>query len=320
MKSRRPISVPAPQQQLVTNTYELFNSLLQVSVEAGLWGSLLWLALLGLLGYWGWRSYHDNWTPVEIGALGSLVSVELSSWFSNPLHILPIVGQLGVLAAFLPALRPHRYASLPYPGKWLVAGSLAGLMAAGGYYEYQRGQAIAWWQRAAALAGAKAFGPAQYWYARAYPVLGHEGAFLYNYGVEAALAGRASQGIALLEAARPYYTSAELYIYLGQAYEDAGQTPRAIWCYTHAAAIVPAYLYPKYKLFTLAIAQHQSAKAYRLGQALLAYPVKVDNGLVRSIKYQVASLLPGLLPKRHYPSRSQMPSSTATAPSASSRP
>lgn len=275
MKSRRPISVPAPlpQQQLVTNTYELFNSLLQVSVEAGLWGSLLWL---GLLGYWGWRSYHDNWTPVEIGALGSLLSVELSSWFSNPLHILPIVGQLGVLAAFLPALRPRRYASLPYPGKWLVAGSLAGLMAAGGYYEYQRGQAIAWWQRAAALAGAKAFGPAQYWYARAYPVLGHEGAFLYNYGVEAALAGRASQGIALLEAARPYYTSAELYIYLGQAYEDAGQTPRAIWCYTHAAAMVPAYLYPKYKLFTLAIAQHQPAKAYRLGQALLAYPVKVD--------------------------------------------
>lgn len=284
-------TVPVARQLLASDTYVLFNSLLQLGVEAGLFGVAAWLAGLGFLWSIVRRSYQEAWSPNAVGAVGGLLSIGVSSLFSYPFQVLPTIALAGLLLAFLPARK------LPQATRWsrasrVVGGSIAVLLLLGlGYKQGQRWRALLSWQRAAILANQGEFGQALPLYERARTELAEHGPFLYNYGVEAGFASEHTRSLSLLEAARPYYTSSALYSFLGQAYEETGQMQRATWCFQHASYMVPSYFYPRYQLFELYRRTGQQRQAHQVGTQLLAYPVKIDTDLTRQIKYRVAQSL-----------------------------
>lgn len=282
-------AVPVARQLLAADTYVLFNSLLQLSIEAGAGGVVAWAGGAWFLWATARRGYREAWAPEAVGAAGALLSVGTSSLFSYPFQVLPVAALTGLMLAWLPTTRPRRSAA--GAGPRAVGGALV-LAALGlGYREGRRAQALRQWQRAAALAQRGAFRQAGPVYEQARHVLAQDGPFLYNYGVEAGLAGQARRSIDLLEAARPHYTSSALYSYLGQAYEDAGRPQQAGWCYRHASDMVPSRFYPRYQLFELYRTMGRPDQARRVGQELLAYPVKVDTDLTRQIKYRVGRSL-----------------------------
>ena len=283
--------VPVTRQLLASDTYVLFNSLLQLGVEAGLLGVAAWLAGLGFLWSIVRRSYREAWSANAVGAVGGLLSIGVSSLFSYPFQVLPTVVLAGLLLAFLPARKP------PQATRWsgasrVVGGGIAALLLLGlGYKQGQRWRALLSWQRAATLANQGAFRRALPLYERARTELAEHGPFLYNYGVEAGFAGEHTRSLSLLEAARPYYTSSALYSFLGQAYEETGQWQRATWCFQHASYMVPSYFYPRYQLFELYRRTGQQSQVHRVGNQILAYPIKIDTDLTRQIKYRVAQSL-----------------------------
>lgn len=285
-------AVPVARQLLATDTYELFNSLLSLGVEAGAAGIVTWVAGVGFLWVIARRSCQEAWAPEAVGAAGALLSLGVSSLFSYPFQVLPVAGLAGVMLAFLPIMQPRR-ATLGGLKRVVGSGTLALLVLGLGYREGQRWQALRHWQRAATLAQHDAFTRAQPLYVQAGSVLADHGAFLYNYGVEAGFAGQNRRSIDLLEATRPYYTSSALYSYLGQAYENTGQVQRAAWCYQHASFMVPSLFYPRYQLFELYRATGRQREARRVGQQILAYPVKIDTDLTWQIKYRVEQTLRG---------------------------
>lgn len=286
-------TVPVARQLLATDTYLLFNSLLQLGVEAGAAGVAAWLAGCGFLWATVRRSYREAWPPAAVGAAGALVSVGVSSLFSYPFQVLPVAALAGLMLAWLPTTQPRKWTAGGRRGRVVGVRALILLISGVGYQEGQRWRALQRWQRAAVLAQQQQFEQAAPLYEQARTVLAQHGAFLYNYGVEAGFAGQATRSLGLLEATRPYYTSSALYSYLGQAYEDTGQPQRAAWCYQHASNIVPAYFYPRYQLFELYRTTGQQRQAYRVGQRILAYPIKIDTDLTRQIKYRVAQVLQG---------------------------
>lgn len=284
-------AVPVTRQLLAADTYVLFNSLLQLGVEAGVGGAVAWAGGAWFLWATARRAYREAWAPEAVGATGALLSAGVSSLFSYPFQVLPVAALAGLLLAWLPTTRPRRNAA--GAGPRAVGGALV-LVALGlGYREGRRAQALHQWQRAASLAQRGAFQRAEPVYEQARRVLAQDGPFLYNYGVEAGLAGQARRSIDLLEAARPHYTSSALYSYLGQAYEEAGRPQQAAWCYRHASDMVPSKFYPRYQLFELYRATGRPEQARRVGQELLSYPVKVDTDLTRQIKYRVRRALKG---------------------------
>ena len=284
-------AVPVARQLLAADTYVLFNSLLQVGVEAGVMGVVFWCVGIGFLWRIGRRSYVEAWNPAALGATGGLISLGVCSLFSYPFQVLPVVILAGLLLAYLPINRLT--ASRSYTGLSRVAGSgvLLLLVFIVGYREETRWRALRQWQRAAVWSQQRLFERAAPLYEQAKGVLANDGDFLYNYGVEAGLAGHSRLSIDLLQASRRYYSSSALYSYLGQAYEATNQPKRAAWCYQHASDMVPSYFYPRYRLFELYRTTGQRRRAVRVGEQILAYPAKIDTDLTWQIKYRVEQTL-----------------------------
>lgn len=79
----------------------------------------------------------------------------------------------------------------------------------------------------------------------------------------------------------------DLCVYLGDLCVDGGKYLLAEEYYEMASNMVPALLYPKYKLFRLYEETGQIMKAKKLGMEILSMDIKIVNSLVLKIKNEV---------------------------------
>jgi hypothetical protein len=272
--------LPIERELLATNMLEAFNWQLQILVEYGTIGAAL--LILMMVNWWRMISKRE---PVIIA---SFIVVLTAGLFSNPFHITPVSFLLIVLlaAASCPAVVIKR--STIGIGKLFVTLQVLLLI------PYIGTQILSeyYWKRASVQALYDGFSMAQPSYKKAARWLSGRGSFLFNYGAEACIAGDTELAITQLEAAAQRLASNQLYVYLGDAYLKSGKMREAEQSYLLAIAMVPATIYPKYRLIHFYLQQANYSEACKWTKKVVEYPVKIPTPeafqLVREIRQLTA--------------------------------
>lgn len=268
---------------LADNTFEAFNSIIQILVEYGVIG----LLLLGMLAYC-LLSKRKNTSDalatrwLKRGSYGCLISIMVSSLFSNPFHVTPI---LLIFCFHVSVILSQKTRSFIVPSKRnrfpLVAATLFTLFIL--TYVFVQHIAEKKWKMAADLAVYDNFNKAKKFYAGAYPYLKTNGDFLYNYGAEAYLAGNYNLAINLLTQATHYTSFSNLFVYLADAFAATGKYELAEENYLHAIYMVPSHIFPKFQLIQLYKKWQKPDQARSWTIKTLNYPIKVRSEFVQQL-------------------------------------
>lgn len=121
-------------------------------------------------------------------------------------------------------------------------------------------------------------------YRQIYPIMSCNGAFLYNYGVELFSIGSYEDGVAMLEKAKRYGNSLELYEYTGKSYLSLGNYEKAEENFKKATYISPKKIAPLKDLLDFYKQTNQILKAKEVALKIISQPVKVQSGEIVKIK------------------------------------
>jgi hypothetical protein len=277
------------QQMLADNTQEAFNVVLQVLAEYGLIGGLLailitrvfFIRLMTLLQ----TGVKLKW--VVAGSSGCLVAVLISSLFSNPFHVSPVLFlmaiHVGLIVSFFPGQQISAGQIRKLPGiNWsrlvmVLFSVLLLLMSCRRFVAEWR------WFRALELARYNGFEAADLLYRQVYYELRHNSRFLFNYGAEASIAGKHQLAVHVLEEAAYGCSYSNLFFYLGNSYEALGDFETAEKNYLRCIFTVPSRIVPKYRLVQLYKRWGKTEQAEFWIKQALVFPLKLPSALGEEI-------------------------------------
>lgn len=270
---------------LADNVKTGFNEFIQVTVELGLTGLVLFIGLIVLL----FRSKpNPEWEFLALSSKGALSAALVCCLFSYPLRILPIAVTIVFLLAIIIATCTDIGYNLKigrriYKPLSLIATIIALFVC---YLQWKDFDARKQWKQAIDYTQLHDFEKAFPYYQMAYKTLNYDGFFLYNYGSEL-LDIDTLKGIKILEEATYYLSDNDLYVYLGDGYRALKNYDKAEYNYHLSSFMVPCKFYPKYQLFKLYCETNQYLKARNIAQSITKMKVKVPSLTVFEIKSEV---------------------------------
>jgi|GEM_PF-5704785 len=274
---------------LADNCYFAFNEFLQIHAELGVTGLLIVLATL----YFCLKIFQRNdLDKFEIGAIASLMSVTLCALFSYPFHTSSVL----INVVFFLAILSHKL-----PGSLSLKLSKRNVMiilsccfvgaAIFSFTEWRRQKALNAWEHAAHTVLTEGYPEASIFYNKAKGELENEGTFLYNYGAETYIAGFYNDGLSLLERSTKYYSSSDLYTYLGDANKMVKKYQNAEAAYRIAENVHPAKYLPKMQLLRLYRLWGKDDRAIDMAKEIVDFPVKIPSQRVADYKREAHDFL-----------------------------
>lgn len=280
--------LPIKTQLIAGNTFEAFNSILQLLAEYGFLGIILVFIFtyfyLSENRYFIIGKSHLKLTNTIAAAI---VCIVCESFFSNPFHCSPIFILFVILIAGLRG-ESRIFANRYYLKFIKILIIIVGCLFV--KYGYGQWKAEKKWKNASILAKFGSFQQANILYSDAYSVMKNDGRFLYNYGAESADAGFYELSVLLLERAVNYHSFSNLYTYLGNDYIKLKQYSKAEQSYLKAIKIMPSSILPKYQLIQLYILWGRKTDARHWLAYTLNYPVKIKNYLGDAILRELSTL------------------------------
>lgn len=274
---------------LADNIKTCFNEFLQVWVELGLIGLLLFAGIVICIFSYKPKSGTEY---LAIPAKGALLAVLVCCCFSYPLRILPVTVYIVFLIAIIAATYDIRTFSVKlakkvYKPLILIVSVIALLM----FYK----QAIDFnarktWDLAIKYTQRVDYKKAIPLYSKVYPVLNYDGFFLYNYGSELSEIDTI-KSIQILEEATRYLSDNDLCAYLGDDYFAIKNYLKAEHYYILSQQMTPNKIYPRYQLFKLYCESGQLQKAYAVAQTISKMNVKIPSGTVYTMKEDIKQWL-----------------------------
>jgi tetratricopeptide (TPR) repeat protein len=280
---------------LADNTFEAFNFILQILAEYGLIGFsiLVWL-IYQLVREWIVRKEKFTKPISEIGSFGCIIALMISGLFSNPFHLTPV---LFLLCYHLALIYPNTKYSHNEPVQFFLAPFAVAIIFSILVFGYMFNQFVGElnWSKASNQAVYESFRSAQPAYEKIHRFLNHNGDFLFNYGAEASLASEYQLAVKLLENSKNFYSSTNLYVYLGDAYMGMNQFELAEKNYLKAIWMAPSHVIPKYRLIQLYKKHGNNDKARYWALKTLSFPVKVKSLLIDDLFRDIENYLKGQL-------------------------
>ena len=105
------------------------------------------------------------------------------------------------------------------------------------------------------------------------------------------------EAIPMLERSVSLFPTAEKVLDLGDAYKEVHSYEKAADCYRMASFMLPSYITPPYKLFSLYKELGQHDKAMEYARKVSAMKVKVENKLTESIKREMEEFIETYIPR-----------------------
>lgn len=261
-----------------------FNEYLQIGVELGAIGLLLFLLVLGFAFVRLLR------TAGKDGIAGGLLCWAVFAWFSYPLSILPLC----VTFVWLLALSVPMAAEPTGNDRWVrVAVALACLLLtiANVPWNKDKQQAYVSWREEQTYFNMKIYEGTVDNYARLYPLLHEEPRFLFEYGQCLAKTMQYEESSRILKEATALSGDPMFYNIMGKNQQALGHYAAAEACFFHAARMVPNRLYPLYLQACLYFDTRQYEKARAVAFRLLQKEPKVMSDAVREMKEEIKERL-----------------------------
>ncbi|MGD1889008.1 MAG: O-antigen ligase family protein [Cyclobacteriaceae bacterium] len=270
-------------------THYAFNEFLQISIELGVIGLILFLILLIVIfspiSSTNVNLANRRWRGVV--AQSCIINILIFSLFSYPFSILPIHLHFFVSLALLSSVTDTQYMfTLRKP--IFIAAILVCIVF--GQLQWKRFQATKQWRQAAStFSFDRESAIAQY--EKVYHTLNYKGEFLYNYGAELSEASYAIQSIDVLEQAKEKFNHLDLHLYLGKSYQEIGEVLKAEQAFLHAKNMIPHRFLPRYLLVKLYQDMGASEKAVLMAKSILNMEEKVPSNIVQEIKSEMKEFL-----------------------------
>lgn len=268
-----------PLQMMAGNTFEAFNFILQWWAEYGLLSILIGSIYFFILYR---QRIKEILKEKEIssrhGSIAAILCILSSALFSNTIHCSVIFLLFIIVLAGQGSLNKEVVKELQLP-IWPILVKWPALLTSVFflYFGIRQLKAELIWEEASSFAKFGNFYKAKPLYEQAYYQLKTDGRFLYNYGAESAQANDIVNSTKLLERARKYHSSSNLYLYLGINHEALFQYQSAERDFKQALDIRPSSILPKYKLIHLYLNQNKNKDAAKWIDYTLQYPVKIKN-------------------------------------------
>ncbi|TKG94567.1 hypothetical protein EYV94_11500 [Puteibacter caeruleilacunae] len=307
----------SPDIMVADNSSYSFNEFVKLTVEQGILGLLLVIAMLVLI----FRKRRSNITKrgsdeVDgimnkgndlqlqnanlkfLAAKSGLLAVIVFGLFSYPSEILPIKMHFVVFLAMIVAcqggvkkkiLTSSRTFSMLQ--RWVVTPVFVVLMVLSLGTVHRAYHTAVMWKDAYRLYQVGAYEESVEAYDKVYHQLNHNGEYLVNYGKALSMAGKHEKAIDVLKEAKDYLNNTILYTALGDSYQALKMYKDAEKAYWHAFNMVPSRFYPKYLLAKMYSENGHRKEACKLAKELLYKKVKVKSIAIDEIRDEMTKIL-----------------------------
>lgn len=285
--------VSVPLQLLADDTFEPFNEILRILVELGIVG-LSFVVIFVSISYRAIKMIK-NPTPIQYGAIGSLLSIAVCCTLSYPLSLTSIIVNVFFFIAVFTAGMEPELISWNFSPHFSVRIALTICVCILSFHlikkEIRYLESCYVWEKASFSALQGDFATAQPLYNKASDELRTNGKFLINFGSEQIIAGLSKEGILTLRKAENYLPCTTLYLYLGDGYSNLYNLHKAELAYKKAISMVPSKFMGKYKLMKLALKRNKTSEATNIAREILSYPVKIPSIEVDNIRFFASKVL-----------------------------
>ena len=157
--------------------------------------------------------------------------------------------------------------------------------------EYKLFESNIKWKEAKILTTTGMYGEAIPKYTEIYQDYRENSDFLLNYGGALYFGGKYRKALKVLNKAKKYNSSNNLYILLGNVYNELGNYTQAETSYKRAVNIIPNRLYPRYLLVKSYIKANNNKKAKKLAEEVISMKAKFLSVAEKQIKSELTQLL-----------------------------
>ena len=269
-----------------------FNEYLQIFLEQGLMGIILFLSLSFLII----RSGIKNG---QAGAAGSFLALSVFAFASYPYRLweFPIVwvllGTVCVAGAGYKNTQKDRFNRKNMSFALLLAGALCSVSVICAIRQRAFYEAEKEWKAQRALYKRKAYASVMNDYAELYPVLDHKRKFVFEYGMILNATGEKAKADSIFGRGLEISCDAMFYNVKGRNYHEMGEYVKAGDCYINSTWLLPERIYPYYLLVKLYAdpANYQPEKMIRAANAVLQKEPKVHSMAVTEMRDEVRKIL-----------------------------
>ncbi|TKG94491.1 hypothetical protein EYV94_11105 [Puteibacter caeruleilacunae] len=284
----------APEEMVADNVTYTFNELINVAVEKGLLGAVLFVMILVSIFFRTTSSKRQ-----VFAAKAALMGVLIFGLFSYPSEILPIkvivMLSIAIIAHYqrtvvCPAIRKYESRIAAYIN-WSMLVLFLALLIPGSKVLKQQYYALVTWKDATDIYSVEAYAECLDEYEDAYEVLNNNGVFLVAYGKALCMAKEYRKAELILTRSRDYLNNTILYTALGDCFKEQKEFERAEDMYNKAWHMVPNRFYPLYLLAKLYDEIGDEQKAVRTAKLVINKKVKIQSTAVDEIRTEMTQII-----------------------------
>lgn len=269
-----------------------FNEYLQIFLEQGLFGFILFL----LLSFLTIKAGIQN---KQIGATGSFVTLSVFAFASYPYQLwqFPVVwvllGSICTDGADHKNVQTDRYGRKKTVLFVLLLGALCLVSVRCASRQQLFFQAKKEWKKLQPLYTMKAYESVTDDYTALYPRLNHEPKFVFEYGIVLNAVGQREKADSVFARGLEKSCDPMFYNVKGRNYHEMGEYRKAENCYLNSTWLLPERIYPYYLLTKLYAdsANYQPEKMFLAAKAVLEKEPKVHSMAINEMRNEVRKIL-----------------------------
>jgi len=271
---------------LADNVKYTSNDFIQIGVELGLVGLLIFVTILGIVLFS--KTKNHSGIPIK----GALLAWLVLALFSNTLFVL-VTGLLFiVLLAYLSGQQTET-ASFKKNGKYANCACSSILFFASIFlciWVVKTYPAVQNWKKGNLYYSADQYKRTEQYYSKAFKALSYDGQFLQNFGQCLWKLGKNEASLKLLNLAKDYHNDPPLYCNIGLNYYGLDQYQKAEQSFLKAHHMVPNRWYPEYLLAKNYCSTGKRKQAATLAQNLLEKELKKESTVAHEIIQELKAL------------------------------
>jgi tetratricopeptide (TPR) repeat protein len=262
-----------------------YNDYLQLMIESGITGVVIYLFLLVLLIKRNDAGSSSGIDPLLTGSKAGILSMAVCSLFSYPMYIVQNLLLLFIYASFISSQSKSncriRLSSLWYYCFTAVMGLFLVLLL---FYKIREYNACKKWKMAYLYSEQQNIREALNIYEEVYPLLKNRPLFLFNYGSQLSISGYSEKSVHVLQSCIAKQSSYDAYLNLAKSYEDLNNLLSAEKYYQKCSSLIPHRFVPKYRLFIIYKKTHRCREAREMANIIINMDIKVYSDLVGEIR------------------------------------